>query len=132
MGGVNILLKPEKQAVNVLPSFDTILADHGYETLQSLCIDSLQVNVGKLCNQTCTHCHVDAGPTRTEIMTRETMEAVLAVVRRYPELRTVDVTGGAPGQNPPFEYPVDQGRAMGRPVMDPGNPAPILLPRQGT
>ena len=101
-----------------LASFDKTLAAHGHATLRALRIDTLQVNVGKLCNQTCTHCHVDAGPTRTEIMTRETAEAVLNVVRRYPELRTVDITGGAPEMNPHFEFLVEQCRAMGRHVMD--------------
>src|SRR5438132_823880 len=104
----------------VLPnvvSFEKTLAAHGHGTLRALRIDTLQVNVGKLCNQTCTHCHVDAGPTRTEIMTRETAEAVLDVVRRYPELHTVDITGGAPEMNPYFEYLVEQCRAMGRHVM---------------
>jgi len=86
--------------------------------LRALRVDTLQVNIGKLCNQTCTHCHVDAGPDRTEIMTRETVEAVLDVVRRYPELRAVDITGGAPEMNPHFEYLVEQCRAMGRHVMD--------------
>ena len=102
----------------VVTAFDRTLAEHGYETLRSLRIDTLQVNVGKLCNQTCTHCHVDAGPTRIEVMTRETAEAVLDVVRRYPELRTVDITGGAPEMNPHFEYLVERCRAMGRHVMD--------------
>ena len=102
----------------VVTAFDRTLAEHGYETLRALRIDTLQVNVGKLCNQTCTHCHVDAGPTRTEVMTRETAEAVLDVVRRYPELRTVDITGGAPEMNPHFEYLVERCRAMGRHVMD--------------
>src|SRR6267143_82860 len=101
-----------------LTPFDQTLAAHGHDALRALRIDTLQVNVGKLCNQTCTHCHVDAGPTRTEIMTRETAEAVLDVVRRYPDLRTVDITGGAPELNPYFEYLVEQCRAMGRHVMD--------------
>jgi len=99
-------------------AFDEMLAAHGHEPLRALRLDTFQVNVGKLCNQTCTHCHVDAGPTRTEIMTRETVEAVLDVVRRYPELRTVDITGGAPEMNPHFEYLVEQCRALGRHVMD--------------
>jgi radical SAM/Cys-rich protein len=99
-------------------SFDNTLAERGHAPLKALRVDTLQVNVGKLCNQTCTHCHVDAGPTRTEIMTRGTAEAVLDVVRRYPELRTVDITGGAPEMNPHFEYLVEQCRAMGRRVMD--------------
>jgi radical SAM/Cys-rich protein len=118
MAGVTVLLKPEKKTAKVLRSFDATLAEYGHETLRALRIDTIQVNVGKLCNQTCTHCHVDAGPTRTEIMTRETAEAVLAVVRRYPELRTVDITGGAPEMNPHFEYLVEQCRMMGRHVMD--------------
>jgi len=99
-------------------AFDKTLAERGHAPLQALRVDTLQVNVGKLCNQTCTHCHVDAGPTRTESMTRETVDAVLGVVRRHPELRTVDVTGGAPEMNPHFEYLVTQCRAMGRRVMD--------------
>src|SRR5881397_1416876 len=113
-----VLLKPEKKTAQTLGSFDATLAAHGHDRLRSLRVDTLQVNVGKLCNQTCTHCHVDAGPTRTEIMKRETAEAVLAVVRRYPELRTVYFTGGAPETNPHFEYLVEQCRAMGRHVMD--------------
>jgi radical SAM/Cys-rich protein len=99
-------------------AFDQTLAAHGHETLRALRLDILQVNVGKLCNQTCSHCHVDAGPTRTEIMTRETVDVVLEVIRRYPELRTVDITGGAPEMNPSFEYLVAQCRAMGRHVID--------------
>lgn len=99
-------------------SFDHTLAERGYAPLRARRIHTLQVNVGKLCNQTCAHCHVDAGPTRTEIMTRETVDAVLDVVRRVPELRTVDITGGAPEMNPHFEYLVAQCRAMGRHVID--------------
>lgn len=99
-------------------AFDHTLAERGHAPLRVQRIHTLQVNVGKLCNQTCVHCHVDAGPTRTEIMTRETVDAVLDVVRRYPELRTVDITGGAPEMNPHFEYLVERCRAMGRHVVD--------------
>lgn len=102
----------------LLTSFDETLAERGHAPLRALRIDTLQVNVGKLCNQTCTHCHVDAGPARTEIMTRETADAVLDAVWRNPEIRTVDITGGAPEMNPHFEYLVEQCRAMGRRVMD--------------
>ena len=105
-------------SILTLPAFDVTLAKCGQADLRALRIDTLQVNVGKLCNQTCTHCHVDAGPARTEIMTRETADAVVSVVRRHPELRTVDITGGAPEMNPHFEYLVEQCRAMGRHVMD--------------
>src|SRR3989338_9525287 len=75
-----------------LAAFDKTLAEHGHTSLLALRVDTLQVNVGKLCNQTCTHCHVDAGPTRTESMTRETVDAVLGVVRRHPGVGPVGVT----------------------------------------
>ena len=99
-------------------SFERTLEAHGEGGLTAMGVETLQVNVGKLCNQTCTHCHVDAGPSRTEIMTRETVEVVLDVVRRYPEIRTVDITGGAPEMNPHFEYLVEQCRKLDRHVMD--------------
>ncbi len=83
-------------------------------------IETLQVNVGKLCNQTCRHCHVDAGPTRTEMMTRETAELVLDVLRRYA-IPNVDITGGAPELNPNFDFLVHEARALGRHVMDRSN-----------
>ena len=64
-------------------------------SLVSTAIDTLQVNVGKLCNQACKHCHVDASPIRTEIMQRETIEACLRVLREN-DIQTLDLTGGAP------------------------------------
>ena len=91
---------------------------HGFPPLRARRIHTLQVNLGKLCNQTCQHCHVDAGPSRTEIMTRETMDTILAVLRRHPEMTTVDMTGGAPEMNPHFEYLVSECRALGRTVID--------------
>jgi radical SAM/Cys-rich protein len=72
----------------------------------------LQINVGKLCNQACKHCHVDAGPSRTEIMTPETVEQVLTALRRF-RIATVDITGGAPELNPSFRYLVSQSRSLG-------------------
>lgn len=77
----------------------------------------MQVNVGKLCNQTCKHCHVDAGPARKEVMTRETMQLCLDALDRYP-FPTVDITGGAPEMNPHFRWFVEQVKARGRHVMD--------------
>ncbi len=68
--------------------FEEKLVQIGRWPLLAAGLETLQVNVGKLCNQTCRHCHVDAGPTRTEIMTRETAEQVVAVLRRY-EIPTV-------------------------------------------
>ncbi len=72
-------------------------------------IDTLQVNVGKLCNQACQHCHVDASPARTEIMRRETIDACLAVLRKH-KIPTLDITGGAPELIPDFRYFVTEAR----------------------
>lgn len=80
-------------------------------------LEVLQVNVGKLCNQTCRHCHVDAGPDRREVMSREVLEACLRALDRAP-IPTVDVTGGAPELHPDFRWFVAEVRARGRHVID--------------
>src|SRR5690606_17842988 len=69
-------------------------------------LQELQINVGRLCNQACNHCHVDAGPKRTEIMTRDTMRRILDWTARHAVER-VDITGGAPEINPDFRWFVD-------------------------
>jgi radical SAM/Cys-rich protein len=74
------------------------------------------VNVGKLCNQACHHCHVDAGPKRTEIMREETAARVLALLAASPEVGVLDLTGGAPELNPSFRALVRAARALGRRV----------------
>ena len=79
-------------------------------------VDTLQLNLGKLCNQACKHCHVDAGPTRTEIMTRETMDLILSFLAKTG-IATVDITGGAPEINPNFRYLTERIRSLGRQVM---------------
>ncbi len=93
------------------------LADAALWPLSPTRIDILQINVGKLCNQTCRHCHVDAGPDRREVMTRETMEQCLAALAST-DIGTVDITGGAPELNPDFRWLVEQCRALGRHVID--------------
>jgi radical SAM/Cys-rich protein len=98
-------------------AFEQKLLEISQWPLRAADVETLQVNVGKLCNQTCRHCHVDAGPTRTEIMTRETAELVVDVLRRHT-LTAVDITGGAPELNPNFEYLVREARALGRHVID--------------
>lgn len=80
-------------------------------------LDTLQVNLGYLCNQQCLHCHVNAGPRRTEIMARETVEQVLAYLRAA-NIRTLDLTGGAPELNPHFRDIVRAARAQGTRVID--------------
>jgi radical SAM/Cys-rich protein len=95
--------------------FKERLAAHGIE-LRAATVDTLQVNVGKLCNQACKHCHVDASPKRTEIMTRETAAQVIAALRRF-RIPVLDITGGAPELNPSFRYLVREARALGTHVM---------------
>ena len=99
-----------------LNDFDKRLQRERYALRKSK-IDVIQVNVGKLCNQTCVHCHVDAGPSRQEIMSRETAEAVLGLIRKSGA-GTVDITGGAPELNPHFDYLVEQSRLLGCCVID--------------
>jgi radical SAM/Cys-rich protein len=95
--------------------FDGKLAAHGL-SLRAAAVETLQVNVGKLCNQACKHCHVDAGPRRTEIMTRETAEQVLGALRRF-RIPVLDITGGAPELNPSFRHLVAEARRAGAHVM---------------
>lgn len=71
-----------------------------------------QINLGKLCNQACHHCHVDASPNRTEVMSRSTAERVLELLANSPFVRALDITGGAPELNPNFKWLVAQGRAL--------------------
>lgn len=79
---------------------------------------TLQLNLGKRCNQTCLHCHVDAGPNRKEEMSLELIEQAIALLERSPELTTVDLTGGAPEMNPHFRRIVEAARGLGREVID--------------
>ncbi len=76
-------------------------------------LDILQVNLGYMCNQQCVHCHVNAGPNRTEIMAHETCEQVLTYLRATPSIKTLDLTGGAPELNPHFRYLVKMARQVG-------------------
>ena len=81
-------------------------------------LEVLQINIGKLCNQTCAHCHVDAGPDRKEEnMTRETLEKCLEIVKKY-HIKTVDITGGAPEMNPNFKWFVESCARLGATVMN--------------
>lgn len=100
-----------------LPKFDSALLNRNLELLAADGVDILQVNVGKMCNMTCGHCHVDAGPDRREIMTRETIDACLAAVKSS-EIKTVDLTGGAPEMNPEFKYFVTGAKELGCHVID--------------
>ena len=109
-------------------SFDRHVERAGRETLRAGSIEVLQVNVGRTCNQTCSHCHVDAGPDRRESMDRGTAERCIDVLERAG-IPTLDITGGAPELNPHFEYLVREGRGLGRRVIDRCNLTVLLLPR---
>ena len=98
------------------------------EPLRATGIQVLQLNLGKLCNQTCRHCHVDAGPHRTEVMSRETADQALALLASS-SIPSVDLTGGAPELCPEFEYLVRESKALGRHVMDRCNLTILSLPR---
>jgi len=107
----------EGEATLNLPHFNRHLHDLHLEPLSATGIEVLQINVGKVCNQTCTHCHVDAGPDRREMMTRETAQAVIDVLANH-EIETLDITGGAPEMNPNFRWIVEQARKLDRRVID--------------
>jgi radical SAM/Cys-rich protein len=110
-------------------AFERALEQSGLFPLTATGITVFQVNLGKLCNQSCRHCHVDAGPDRREIMTRETAELCLEVLTRT-QIPTVDITGGAPELNPNFRRLAAECRALGRQVIDRCNLSVLLLPGQ--
>lgn len=95
-----------------LPPFKDKLRAAGKDPLRSKKLEILQLNLGYMCNQTCSHCHVDAGPDRKEIMTRETMRECLQVIENT-EVHTLDLTGGAPEMNPHFRWFVAEATKLG-------------------
>jgi radical SAM/Cys-rich protein len=113
----NILSNSQKQ-LEILSekstclSFESRLAATNLFPLTVREIDTLQINLGKMCNQVCEHCHVDAGPDRTEIMSKDTMQLCLDVLKKNPLLKTVDLTGGAPEMNPNFRWFVEELTAL--------------------
>ncbi len=110
------------------PSFDAVLRRHGIAKLRRETPRTLQVNVGKLCNQACHHCHVEAGPRRPERMARETAERVVALLCASPRVESLDLTGGAPELNASFPYLVEHARRLGRRVIDRCNLTVLLEP----
>jgi radical SAM/Cys-rich protein len=111
-----------------LRDFDAAISAHGLPRLHRSAPRTLQLNVGKLCNQACHHCHVDAGPKRTEIMSRATAERIVESIAASPSVETVDLTGGAPELNPNFRYLVESARALGRAVMVRCNLTVLFVP----
>ena len=109
--------------------FERTLDAVGLAPLTATGITVLQVNLGKFCNQTCVHCHVDAGPRRREVMDRETAELCVRALESS-DILAVDITGGAPELNPNFRWLVERARSLGRHVIDRSNLTVLLLPSQ--
>ncbi len=114
-------------ALSLPRSFGQCLAEASSLPLRPNTIEILQINVGKKCNQTCRHCHVDAGPDRVEVMPWTVMERCIDVLERT-DIPTVDITGGAPELHPRFRDLVKRVRMLGRHVMDRCNLTVLLLP----
>lgn len=96
--------------------FQAVLAGHGLR-LPPVSIETLWVNVTRLCNQACTHCHVDASPERTEQMSRSTVDRCLEILGQYEACQNLDITGGSPELNPNFEYFVIEARKLKKHVI---------------
>lgn len=123
---LNVLHEPAVPAAD----FDSALREHGFAGLQRFAVSTLQINVGKLCNQACHHCHVEAGPKRTEIMPAEVVDRILHLLAASPTIEIVDITGGAPELNPDFSRLVLASRALGRYVIDRCNLTVFFEPGQ--
>ena len=95
-----------------LPTFKDKIAESGHFPLKPKKLEILQLNLGYMCNQVCSHCHVDAGPDRKEIMTKETMQQCLEVIKNTGA-HTLDLTGGAPEMNPNFRWFVEEASKAG-------------------
>ncbi len=97
-----------EQNPELITPFKWQLENIGIKQLKPTQLEVFQVNLGKMCNQVCSHCHVDAGPDRKEIMTRETMQLCLDVLKTNSSFKIVDMTGGAPEMNPDFRWFVEE------------------------
>ncbi len=114
---------------NPTPMLDTrpLLLTTQFPALRRSTLETLQVNLGYLCNLSCTHCHVAAGPNRKELMDRPTIDLVLAFIDAH-QIKTLDLTGGAPEMNPHFRYLVREARKRGLRVIDRCNLSILLMP----
>ncbi|MCI0750004.1 MAG: arsenosugar biosynthesis radical SAM protein ArsS [Nevskiales bacterium] len=96
--------------------FNRLLESRGL-SLPPASIETLQVNITKTCNQACRHCHVDASPARTEKLSRAGVEKLLDILTRHPQIKNLDITGGAPELHPDFDWLVAETARLGRHVM---------------
>lgn len=122
--------RTQRELLGALPlarTFEDALRAADLFPLRATSIEILQLNVGKRCNQTCRHCHVDAGPDRKEVMPRAVLEAALAFIE-HARIPIVDITGGAPELHPDFRELVTRARQAGAQVLHRCNLTAILLP----
>lgn len=113
---LKVLNTPVSSSSNLRP-FEESLATYGKRKLTPVMPEALQVNVGKLCNQSCAHCHVDAGPDRTEVMSKDLLEICIDILTKY-NIPTLDITGGAPELNPNFRWFVEEAKKLDKHVID--------------
>ncbi|MDB5279570.1 MAG: radical superfamily protein [Ferruginibacter sp.] len=113
---IDILEHGQSPGYRLIP-FQQQLEASGLYPLHPTTLEVFQVNVGKMCNQVCKHCHVDAGPDRKEIMSQETMQLCLEALKNNPSLKTVDITGGAPEMNPHFRWFVEAIKKLDRHII---------------
>lgn len=126
----NVVLPILDNGRSFSPDFEQVLKQNGCEHLAKDEVKTLQINVGKFCNQACHHCHVEAGPKRTEIMPPEVAQRVLHVLAASPSITTVDITGGAPELNPSFQWIVSEARRLGQHIIDRCNLTVLFEPGQ--
>ena len=126
LSDVNNQLKIINQGSGVV-AFDEVLEKSGLFPLSATGVEVFQANLGKMCNQTCKHCHVDAGPDRKEIMTKETMQQCLKALSDS-DIQIVDLTGGAPEMNPNFKWFVSEVKKLNRHVMVRSNLTILMAP----
>ena len=121
--------KEQRHILETLPlrSFGDTAASAGHLPLKAVGVSILQINVGKRCNQTCAHCHVDAGPDRKEVMPRDVLNACLDFLAQT-DIPTLDITGGAPEMHPHFREIVERATELPRHVIDRCNLTITRLP----
>ena len=121
------VLSQQETKERLFPKFVDKAAKLGHAPLRPTTLEVFQLNIGKLCNQTCAHCHVDAGPDRKEEqMSRAHLERCLEIIGSVDTIHTVDITGGAPEMNANFRWFVAEVRKLGKQVINRCN-LPIIM-----
>lgn len=128
--GAPVLRRPDAASAPITADFEACLRASGRAPLRRGPVTTLQVNVGLRCNLACHHCHVESGPKRSEQLSRAGIERVAELLARFPQLETLDLTGGAPELHPDFRWLVERARELGRRVIDRCNLTVFFEPGQ--